>query len=554
MQVAEGRKSPEPASALDAAAPGGGQAAPGLSLGWRFVARARRGFFRLAALDSTGRRLTAGQLLAGAVTLARVLRPLWKDEAMAGICLPPSVAGAAVNLAAALLGKPAVNLNYTASTETLRAILERCGIRKVVSSEAFLAKAKRELPAPVIPIESLASRRGAVGRALDFLCAGLLPAPLLARCLGARRATSDDLAAVMFSSGSTGEPKGVMQTHGNIAANIEAVTEVIALGSGHRLLGVLPLFHSTGYTFGLWAPLLTGMPVVYHPNPLEARAVGKLVKEENVTILFATPTLLQTYARRCSPEEFASLKFVIAGAEKLTERVAALFQERFGLEPLEGYGCTATSPLVSLKLPDPPLSRVAERQRKVGTVGKPLVGVRVRIVHPETGAELPRGAEGLILVHGPNVMKGYLGNPELTAQALTDGWYHTGDVGRIDDDGYLVITGRLSRFSKIGGEMVPHGAVEEALHGVLGLSDQALCVASLPDLQKGERLAVVHTLPEEKLQELLAKLPSSGLPNLWLPRRDDFVRVEALPLLGTGKLDLKRVEELAGSALAAKGD
>jgi acyl-[acyl-carrier-protein]-phospholipid O-acyltransferase/long-chain-fatty-acid--[acyl-carrier-protein] ligase len=384
---------------------------------------------------------------------------------------------------------------------------------------------------------------------MDTLAAWFLPAPLLRLWIRGKRIKVDDVATVIFSSGSTGLPKGVMQTHHNILSNVQSVCELLELGGRDRILGVLPFFHSTGYTGGLWSPLITGMVAVYHPNPLDARAVGKLVKQHGVTILFATPTFINGYARRCEPGDFGSVEVAIVGAEKLTEPVSWLFRESFGIEPMEGYGCTEASPMVSVNIPDYRGRGVYQVGVKRGTVGHPLPGVSVRVVDPDTEEPLLAQQPGMLLVRGPNIMKGYLGKPELTAEVLRDGWYRTGDIAKIDKDGFIVITDRLSRFAKIAGEMVPHIKVEEALHAALDLVDPVFFVTSISDVKKGERLVVVHTASEEQLSELFEKLPAQNLPNLWTPRQDSFVHVDEVPRLGTGKVDLKRLRQMAEAAV-----
>jgi acyl-[acyl-carrier-protein]-phospholipid O-acyltransferase/long-chain-fatty-acid--[acyl-carrier-protein] ligase len=365
------------------------------------------------------------------------------------------------------------------------------------------------------------------------------------------RVRIDDLATVIFSSGSTGDPKGVMLTHFNIAANVEQLGQSFALERGDRLLGVLPFFHSFGFTGTLILPATLGLGVVYHPSPLDARAIGALASEYAVTFLVATPTFLQVYVRGCAPEEFGSLQLVLAGAEKLSERVASAFEERFGIRPMEGYGSTECSPAITINTRDFRAAGFRQVGAKRGKIGHPLPGVSVRVVDPETMQPVPVGQPGLLLVRGPNVMKGYLGRPEQTAEVLRDGWYITGDIASEDEDGFLQITDRLSRFSKIGGEMVPHIRVEEALHELAGKTEQTFAVAGVPDERKGERLVVLHTLSEDELRECLEKLPRAGLPNLWVPRPDAFHRVEKLPYLGTGKLDLRKIRELALELSAA---
>jgi acyl-[acyl-carrier-protein]-phospholipid O-acyltransferase/long-chain-fatty-acid--[acyl-carrier-protein] ligase len=416
-----------------------------------------------------------------------------------------------------------------------------------VSSRAFLEKVKMEVPANVVFLEDLAGKRGGLARIGDLIAALVFPPRLLLRSIGGKEVGVDDVVTVIFSSGSTGEPKGVMLTHFNIISNIQSVSQVLDMNASQRILGILPFFHATGYTGGLWAPLLTGVGAVYHVNPLDARTVGELVKRHGVTILFATPTFIHGYARRCDPGDFGSLRYVIVGAEKLTPAVAELFARRFGIEPMEGYGCTEASPMIGVNVPDYRGPGMFQVGWKRGTVGRPLPGVSVRIVDPETGAPLPAGREGMLLAKGPNIMKGYLGDPELTARVLRDGWYSTGDIALVDEDGFITITDRLSRFAKIAGEMVPIIKIEAALHEALGLTDQTFSVTSVPDPAKGERLAVIHTVPEEKLDELFEKLPRWDLPNLWVPRREAFVRVEEIPRLATGKVDLKKVREIVDS-------
>jgi acyl-[acyl-carrier-protein]-phospholipid O-acyltransferase/long-chain-fatty-acid--[acyl-carrier-protein] ligase len=247
----------------------------------------------------------------------------------------------------------------------------------------------------------------------------------------------------------------------------------------------------------------------------------------------------------------------MTGAEKLPERLATAFEEHFGIRPMEGYGTTECAPVVAVNTPDFRSAGLHQVGVKRGTIGHPLPGVCVRIVsaeQPRDEKSLPVGEPGLLLVRGPNVMLGYLGKPEKTAEVLHDGWYCTGDVAALDEDGFLQITDRLNRFSKIGGEMVPHIKVEEKLHELVAATEQTFVVAGLPDEKKGERLVVLHKLLDEKLAACLEKLAQSDLPNLWKPRADQFFRVENFPLLGTGKLDLRKVKELANqlSATAAK--
>ena len=506
---------------------------------------AHRHPFRFAMGDKRRPRMNWAAVLLSAIFLARRLRATWAGQEMVGILLPPSIPGALVNLAAALSGKVPVNLNYTSSDEAFASCAAQCKLETVVTTKLLLDKIPLKVPGRVVLIEEVAAGHGFAERfkALLFWC---LPASLLERILsGGASRTLDELATIIFSSGSTGDPKGVMLTHYNIASNIEQMGQTFSFDRGDTLLGVLPFFHSFGFTVTLWLPPVLGVSVVYHPSPLDLAAVGELVRDYRVTFLMATPTFLQAYMRRCSPEDFGSLEFVLVGAEKLPERVALAFEDRFGIRPLEGYGATECSPVVAVNTRDFRAPGFRQLGAKRGSIGQPLPGISVRIVDPETNEIAPPGRPGLLIVRGPNVMQGYLGKPEKTEEVLREGWYITGDIAAEDEDGFLIITDRLSRFSKIGGEMVPHVKIEERLHEIGGMTEQTFVVTGVPDEKKGERLVVLHLLEQQELQAILDKLPQAGLPNLWTPRANQFFFVEELPHLGTGKLDLRRIRELA---------
>jgi acyl-[acyl-carrier-protein]-phospholipid O-acyltransferase/long-chain-fatty-acid--[acyl-carrier-protein] ligase len=523
-----------------------------------FIRTARRLRGRQALADSTGATRTFGDVLVRAILLARALREKWRDQEMVGLLLPPTAAGATANVAALLSGRVPVNLNYTASPEILRSCLEQCKIRTVLTSKAFLEHVKIELPCEMILMEDLGGSISTGEKLGAWFAARFRSARGVERYTGRTRdAELDDLATVIFSSGSTGDPKGVMLTHANITSNLEGLSQIYDLGPKDGILGILPFFHSFGFTGTLWWPLIAGVRAIYHVNPVDAKAVGTLVREHGATVLLATPTFLQTYTRRCEPGDFGSLKHAFVGAEKLTDRIADAFKERFGIEPFEGYGCTECSPIVTLSGVDYRARGFRQVAAKRGRIGHPLPGVCVKIVDPDTGAPRPPDEPGMLMVKGPNVMKGYLGKPELSAQVLREGWYVTGDIAKMEEDGFIILTDRLSRFSKIGGEMVPHIKVEEALHGVLSATETMLVVTGVPDEKKGERLVVMHTLDDSRLQGLLSGLNGLGLPNLWVPREDAFFRMPEIPLLGTGKLDLRKVKQQALAAAqgpaAAKG-
>jgi acyl-[acyl-carrier-protein]-phospholipid O-acyltransferase/long-chain-fatty-acid--[acyl-carrier-protein] ligase len=442
----------------------------------------------------------------------------------------------------------------------VQSAVRQCGIRHVLTSRRFTARLKID-PGPgveLVYLEDLASQVTRWQRTLAWLAVVLLPGLVLERWvfrLGGHRL--EDLATVVFSSGSTGEPKGVMLSHENIAANVASMLQAAELWAEDRALGVLPLFHSFGYTVTLWVPLQVGASIVYHPDPRQAKEIGELCRAHRCTIYLSTATFLRFCLKKCAPDDFRSLRLLICGAEKLPQSLALNFRDKFGVLPLEGYGCTELSPVVASNLPVQDLGGVRLVFDRPGTVGQPVPGVVARTVHPETRQPLPVGQEGLLLVYGANVMRGYLGKPVLTREVLAEGWYVTGDMGHVDDDGYITLTGRLARFAKVGGEMVPLERIEEELHEILGTGERVCAATCVPDEARGERLVVLYVdqnLSQHGLQvrPWCQQLGGRGLPNLWLPSERDFFPVAELPILPSGKMDLKRVKAMA-LELASKG-
>jgi len=321
---------------------------------------------------------------------------------------------------------------------------------------------------------------------------------------------------------------------------------------GERVCGILPFFHSFGLTCTMWLPMLSGAAVFYVPNPLDARAVGETVRKKACTLLFSTPTFLHGYIRRCEREDFSSLKNMIVGAERLRPALAAEFTEKFGVEVLEGYGATELSPMAALNVPDVQAGGWRQAGKKEGSVGRAIPGMAIKILDIETGRTADTGQAGLLWVKGPNVMKGYLGEPEKTAAAIADGWYNTGDIATVDAEGFITITDRLSRFSKIGGEMVPHTAIERLCMEGPGGGECAVAVTSVPDEKKGERLVVLYVGDDAEGDRLYRIVADSDLPNLYKPKRENFIAVDAIPVLGSGKLDLVRMKKIAAEQIMAK--
>ena len=511
--------------------------------------------------DGKTPRVSFASALVKTVFIARRLRRQVGQQPMIGILVPPSVGGALANYALMLAGRVPVNLNYTASNEVIASSAQQCGIDVVITSHAFLDR----FPNMTIPGRTLLLEDALAAPRLSEKLAALAMAWLMpSRSAQARTRRQSRQAPDRIRHRQRPRRTNGSARHGHLlqrqhrrsqGRHAHALQHRVEHQPDHRryscsdgrdkILGILPFFHSFGFMAGLWLPAVHGVGVVFHANPLDAQAVGALIEKYKVTFLVATPTFLQAYMRRCTPESFGSLQYVLVGAEKLQERVALAFEDQFGIRPLEGYGCTECSPIVAVNGKDfraPGFRQVAARR---GKIGHPLPGVSVRIVDIDNAQPVAPGTSGMLLVKGPNVMRGYLGKPEKTAEVLHDGWYTTGDVAMMEEDGFLTITDRLSRFSKIGGEMVPHIRIEEKLNELAESTEQVFAVTAVPDEKKSERIVVIHTLPESKLAPVLEKFAQSDLPALWKPKPAQFVHVDAIPVLGTGKMDLRGIKALA---------
>lgn len=522
-----------------------------------FLHCCRKHLFKTKVSDSTGRRLTGGELLAASLALARLLdrRVLASDEDKVGILLPPTVAAVLSNTSLALLRKIPVNLNYTLSNHLINVCVRKCKMRHVLTSRRFLEQRPCEIEADVVCLEDLESRISIADKLIGALGAYVLPVGVLERVLRLAEIQPHDLFSVIFTSGTTGEPKGVMLSYRNVASNIAAVRRLFPFQEDDTVLGILPFFHSFGSTLTLWNSLTTPLCAVFHPNPLDARQVGRLCEQHHITCLAATPTMLRNFWKRCTPAQFATIQSVVTGGEKLPIELARAFHERFGLWPIEGYGTTELSPLATGNIAEAAGSAEPRPPLRLGSVGRTIHGVEAKIVSPDTGETLPAGQQGLLMIRGPNVMLGYLDNPQATAAVMRDGWYDTGDLASVDADGLFEITGRLSQFSKIGGELVPHAQIEAALNRIVGVDEgdgPRIAVTSLPDPRRGERLIVVHEPLRKPIAQIIDELAASGIPNLWIPDRGSFVQVDHIPTVGLGKVDLGQVRILVQKQFAAQ--
>ena len=522
----------------------------------------RQGKNRLKFADTTGVELTGAKTMLYTLVFRQVFRRLLgADEQNVGILMPTSVYGAIVNLALAADRRTSVNLNYTFGLDTINYCINHAEIKHVVTSRKVLDRFPNlKLDAEILVMEELGKKIKPAEKITAWIDTHLTPLWLLDWKLGLNTISPDDMITLIFTSGSTGTPKGAMLSHQAIADNIDAFTERLAIRKDNRendfALGSLPFFHAYGFTTTLWLPATSLVPCVYHFNPLEPKKIGEIAAKYRCTLFPTTPTFLRNYLRRCPKEDFATTQTIICGAEKLPKDLINAWEEKYGHRPAEGFGATELSPVVSTNVPK---MRRTDYQfwLREGSIGRPFYNVQARITNPDNGEVLGVNEPGMLEIKGTLVMKGYYKDPHKTASVLRDGWYITGDIARIDQDGFIWITGRQSRMSKIGGEMVPHILIEEAIEKVLQSKQPniaaeeengiVVAVSAVPDQKKGERIIVLHCPMSITPEEVCKQLHQEGMPNLWVPSPNDFYVVDKIPVLGTGKLDLRAAKHLAES-------
>ncbi len=499
-------------------------------------------------MDSSS--LSRSKLLAAALALSRLIRERASEKRVA-IVLPSSKGAMIANLAVLLAGKIPVNLNFTAGRAALESSIRKAGIRLCITAGPVQDKLK-DFPWPenlLLLEKTIPALKPAIIRWL--LAVKLLPYTIIRRLAGVSAVGDRDEAFLLFTSGSSGEPKGVALSHRNLLANATQFGEMLNLSDDDIIMGALPFFHSFGATVCLIFPMIEGVRVVTYPNPLETGKCAQLIQKHRATLMLATPTFLRGYMKRAEADQLRSVRLAVTGAEKLPDELALAFEKRFGVPVMQGYGLTETSPVASFNLPDP--TPEAEQQTsRLGSAGKLVPGLTAEIRDPETDAVISLHSTGMLWLKGPNVFSGYLDDPERTADVIKDGWFRTGDLTRFDEDGFLFIEGRLSRFSKIGGEMVPHETVETHIVECLELSSEGeriVMLTAIPDEAKGEALVLLTTRPIEA-KDLRDKLTTTGLTNLWIPKR--IVQVEKIPILASGKLDLQACKKLAEDGGAVK--
>lgn len=517
-------------------------------------------------LDDT--RLPYYKMLGVAMALARYLKSHVKEPRL-GIILPPGKGGMIANYACILAGIVSVNINYTSSEAAFASIIRQSGISHFISARAFMSKLP-QFPWPpedqIIHLDKVLKGIGMPKIAGWVTFARFAPMPAVSLAFGLDKRKGDDEAALLFTSGSSGEPKGVSLTHKMIVANVTQMLSKAELEPGARFLCSLPIFHSFGLTVSTFLPPIFGFGMVTYPSPLEAKKLNELIEKYEVRLVVTTPTFARSMLRRAHPHAYDKVKYFIVGAEKLQKAVADEFMEKCGVLLLEGYGLTETTPVCGTNLE---VVKGSEKQPyyvpgyKFGSIGHLFPGLGVRITDPDDDSvRLPLSEQGMIWFKGANVFHGYVGRPELNESIFRDGWFKTGDLGSVDLNGFLSLGGRRSRFSKIGGEMVPHEVVEHAIEEfVLGnlpgkVEDEeqqmrVVTIVGVPDEQKGEALVLLSCVHQSNLKQVLdeirAHLVDQGLPRLWAPR--EIIPVEAIPMLSSGKLDLKGCRMLAYESL-----
>ena len=505
-----------------------------------------------AVADIEGVEISHKRFLTGVLLFSKKIEA-YSPEQNVGLLLPSSGGGAIASMAILSLGKTIVNLNFTAGKKALQSAASQAEVKHIYTSRKFLDKMLERgmdlasfFPnSKLLMLEDIREEISTLSRIGTLLKAIMLPASVIQRSYF-NNVSMNNTAAILFSSGSEGQPKGVELSHSNIAANAKQAAIELGAVDSDVIMSTLPTFHAFGFAITTLMPLSEGIPIVCHADPKDVTTIASGIQKYSGTILVGTPTFLRMYtiSKKVSVDSMQSLRLVVAGAEKLRSEVRKGFEKKFNMSVYEGYGTTETSPGASVNLPD--LESPYKLRNKPGTVGKAFSGTEFRIVDPDSLEPIPTGEDGLILIGGPQIMKGYLKMPEKTAEVieLIDGyrWYRTGDKGHLDEDGFLTIVDRYSRFAKIGGEMISLTTVEEEILDACNDKDLEIAATCLPDQRKGEKIVLLATnnLDKNKLKKLLS---DAKVNPLYHPAQ--VLLVEEIPKLGSGKTDFGATKKIA---------
>jgi acyl-[acyl-carrier-protein]-phospholipid O-acyltransferase/long-chain-fatty-acid--[acyl-carrier-protein] ligase len=499
-----------------------------LQLHHRFIQVAKKHGSKIAVYDkATNKDYTYSRMLIATFILKEHIAKI--KGKYVGILLPTSMGCMLSVLSTLMNGKVPVMINYaTGAIENSKYAREKCQFKTVLTSKKLLEKLGLQPIDHMIFVEDILAQVK-LSTKLKAALISKLPAAMIQKLVHSGDVT--ETSVILFTSGSEKEPKAVQLSHKNILHNVDAIPNLVKLDHNDVFMSILPMFHVFGLTIEFWLPLLIGASMVTYPNPLEYKTVSDLVREYKATFIAATPSFFYGYLNKSNPGDFATLRFAIAGADKLPDKVYEGFTKKHGIPIFEGYGATETSPVISTNYPG---------IHKLGSIGKPIPGVQVRILDINTDKILGPNEEGKILVKGDMVMEGYLGDLEETSLRIHNGWYDTGDIGLIDNDGFLWHKGRLKRFVKVGGEMVSLVKVENALSRLLP-ENVICCVVDVPNATKGaDVVAAVATGDFDK--DKVLKMLKKELPAIAVPRQ--FFVIEDIPMMASGKVNFRAVETI----------
>ncbi len=521
-----------------------------------WLKNAKKSKTAFAVADIEGIEISHKRFLTGVLLFSKKIAE-YSPEQNIGLLLPSSGGGAIASIAILALGKTIVNLNFTAGKKALKSAAEQAEVKSIYTSRKFLDKMSERginlesfFPnSKLLMLEDIKEEISTFTRLTTLLKAIVIPTNLIRKSYF-KDVSMSDTAAILFSSGSEGSPKGVELSHSNIAANAKQAAIELGAISTDVIMSTLPTFHAFGFAITTLMPLSEGIPIVCHADPKDVATISFGIEKYSGTILVGTPTFLRMYtiSKKVTPESMQSLRLVVAGAEKLKSEVREGFESKFNIPVYEGYGTTETSPGASVNLPDIAAtgSNPEKLRNRPGTVGRAFSGTEFRIVDPDSLNPIATGEDGLILIGGPQIMKGYLKMPEKTADVieLIDGyrWYRTGDKGHLDDDGFLTIVDRYSRFAKIGGEMISLTTVEEQILDACNDKDLEIAATCMPDQRKGEKIVLLATKGIDKVK--LKKILSDAKINpLYHPA--NVLNVDEIPKLGSGKTDFSATKKIA---------
>lgn len=517
------------------------------TLQYKFMCNAKKRPFKKILCDSDGKELSNIQILVGAMILSKRFSKLKSHNRNIGILMPSCNAGAVTILATLFSGFIPSMLNFSLAKNVFEACIDKAELDTIITSKLFIIKLDMEERKEMVFLEDIAKTISKQEKIFTFIKALLIPSLILIKLIAENYKDLHKTAVMLFSSGSSGVPKAILLSHHNLNADVSAVINVSTCRAGEdKITGNLPLFHSFGINVCFWVPLMHGTKVVYIKSPIDYEAVVSAIRKYKLSVLCSTPSFLNNYIRKAGQGDFSSLKIVILGAEKMNPMHVERFREKLGIEPIEGFGCTELSPIVSVNFGED-YTKIGKQIGKVGSIGKALPGIAAKIVHVDTLEDLPPDQEGLLLIKGAVVMEGYYNDEQITKDAINDGWYNTQDIASIDGAGYISITGRLSRFSKIAGEMVSHEIIETMIRTFRGDVENAIVVTGTKDHKKGEKIIVLYTGKEIHPDKINKYLSKNGLNNLWIPKTSDYYHIDNIPLLGSGKLDLYKLDKIAAN-------